>query len=229
MIVGGYKGSRFFLYELIDPRSGECRYVGSSDRGMTRPRYHSYPSSLKRDRGAGGNAEKAAWIASLPARPGDQPFDIRIVEEFGSSDELWALVPAPDGGGAGRFDGRDYPEEWLIRARRAGGARLTNAAPGGPSPMLGKRHTEAAKKKISAAGKRPASAQTRAKIARTLSGHRVSEETRKKIGDANRGRFVPEELRARRGESIRKTWTPERRAAQAERFRLYHTQRRGNE
>ncbi len=227
MILGPYEGSRFFLYELIDPRSGACHYVGSSDRGMIRPKYHAYPSARRRDLGPGGNVNKANWIASLPERDGF-PFDIRVTQEFVSSNDLWALVPPPvDGLGAGRFDDLDYPEEWLIRLRRKEGAPLTNAAPGGPSPMLGRRHTEASRKKISAAGRnRLLSKESRAKIASTLSGHAVSNETRARISAANKGRAVSDELRIRRGDGVRKSWTPERRAAAAERLKLRHALKR---
>lgn len=97
--------SRFLIYALVDPRSGEWRYVGKSCSGMKRPQEHFYPSFLK------SRTRKNNWIKSLQAL-GLKP-EIQVVEEFVSAVEL-----------------NTAEKEW-IAAARAAGVRLTNLADGG--------------------------------------------------------------------------------------------------
>ncbi len=52
--------SKFLIYGLVDPVSGQLRYVGKSTEGLDRPKEHGYPSELKR-----GHGYKENWIRQL--------------------------------------------------------------------------------------------------------------------------------------------------------------------
>ena len=66
--------SKFLIYALSDPRTGEIRYVGKSSNGLKRARTHEYPSCLGRERTKCRN-----WIVSLHAL--DLKPLIEVVEE----------------------------------------------------------------------------------------------------------------------------------------------------
>jgi group I intron endonuclease len=69
-------------------------------------------------------------------------------------------------------------------------------------PMLGRKHTDEARAKISRAlTGRPCSEETRQKRSQSLMGHPVSEKTRRAVGEANRRRVVSEESRCKMRES----------------------------
>lgn len=52
--------SRFLVYGLVDPRTHELRYIGASICGLTRPKRHTLPSVLRRER-----SHKRNWLLSL--------------------------------------------------------------------------------------------------------------------------------------------------------------------
>lgn len=54
-------GPRFLVYGLVDPRTDRVMYVGSSSRGLRRPKEHNHPYNLSRD----GDSPKARWIKAL--------------------------------------------------------------------------------------------------------------------------------------------------------------------
>lgn len=64
--------SKRIIYLLIDPRTGECRYVGKSERGVRRAREHMQPAFLQRPQHC------ACWLRSLSAE-GLRP-EIEVVE-----------------------------------------------------------------------------------------------------------------------------------------------------
>jgi hypothetical protein len=105
--------SRYLIYALKDPRDGRIYYVGATAVGLRRTRRHRSPSAI---RGA-NNPEKAAWLKSLPSRVG-LPYDVEILEEFASKQELWS--------------GDRCAEARWICALRSSGEPLTNRALGGP-------------------------------------------------------------------------------------------------
>ena len=51
--------SRFLVYGLLDPCTGELRYVGKSARGMLRPKEHFKPNARI------GHTHIAHWLAKL--------------------------------------------------------------------------------------------------------------------------------------------------------------------
>jgi hypothetical protein len=67
----------------------------------------------------------------------------------------------------------------------------------------------------------PLSEEAKRKISEANRGRKRSAETRAKIGAAFRGRKQTPEQRAKSGAGVSRSWTPERRAAQAERMRLW--------
>jgi hypothetical protein len=38
---------QYIIYGLVDPETEELRYIGKSSTGMSRPKKHFYPSTLK--------------------------------------------------------------------------------------------------------------------------------------------------------------------------------------
>ena len=112
--------SRFFIYALLDPRTGRVHYVGETTRGMRRVREHSQASALK----SCNNPELRTWIKSLPARDGLLPYDYRILQTFRSSAAMWQPV-----------DGLFVEERWIQHMRLVG-EPLTNRARGGPVPQV---------------------------------------------------------------------------------------------
>ena len=115
--------SKLLIYGLVDPRTGELRYVGKSTSGLKRPRNHCSPSHLKY------KTHCAAWIRSLIAI-GIRP-DIVILDEspFAGNDTL------------------EQAEIFWIAYWRAVGADLTNHTAGGEG-LRGRRHSEETKYKI---------------------------------------------------------------------------------
>lgn len=95
----------FLIYVLSDPRTGEIRYVGKSSSNLQRPRHHSTPAKLAKDR-----SYKANWVRSL-LRLGIRPV-VEVVEDFDS------------------FESLNEAERFWIFQFRALGFRLTNLTNG---------------------------------------------------------------------------------------------------
>jgi hypothetical protein len=104
---------RFLIYGLVDPDSGEVRYVGRSMSGLDRPRQHRCPSVLRKD----GGTHKAAWVRSLLKR--------------GKTYGIAVLYRAPT------REGLDEAEIFWIAELRRRGHDLTNLAVGGGGGGLG--------------------------------------------------------------------------------------------
>lgn len=151
--------SRFIIYGLTDPRTGEVRYIGQSSRGDRRPREQMRPSSLACD------SYKNRWLRQLKSL--GLRYRIEILEDCSSRDIL------------------DTAEQrWIAIARRDGWP-ITNCTDGGgglPSP------TEETRRKMSARQMgRKHSEHTRTLIAEGRRGWRHTEEVRKRISEKKKG------------------------------------------
>jgi len=109
----------FLVYGLLDPWTGELRYIGQTTMGMKRPHQHATPYYLRIE----GNSWKANWIRKL-LRDGEKPIVV-ILDESCTSAEMVAAR-----------------EVALIAEYRAKGARLTNQSEGGIGPVGLKRSRE---------------------------------------------------------------------------------------
>lgn len=118
---------RFFVYGLHDPTSLRLFYVGSSARGIARPREHFHKPSLLDETRVGANSHKIRAIKKLLAQ-GTQPL-ISILEQVPSHHALAET------------------EIRIIAECRKSGAALTNITSGGEG-TLGRKHTEASKQKM---------------------------------------------------------------------------------
>jgi hypothetical protein len=182
------------IYGLVDPRSGALRYVGRSLSGLRRPRQHWQPRHVRAVR-----SHTANWVRELVAL-GLRP-DVELLE----------IEP----------DDVVEAEQFYIAYFRSLGCRLTNHTKGGDG-MIGYRHSEETKRKISEAkrGIRP-SAEQLEKNRLAQFGRKHSDETRRKISLANSkprpAARKPKSLEHRRniGEALRSS------AA----FRAYHAAR----
>jgi hypothetical protein len=117
---------RNIIYGLVDPRSGELRYVGKSTSGLTRPKKHLTSSLLRKE----ANTHRVKWIKSV-IKDGLLP-RIVVLEETEDPELLDGL------------------EKAAIAKFRAEGVRLVNGTDGGEG-SLGRRQTEGARRKISEA------------------------------------------------------------------------------
>jgi hypothetical protein len=100
------ESSGFIVYGLIDPRTGQLRYVGKSTRGLRRATEHLQPGRLGGDR-----THKAKWIRSL--RKLGLKYEVEVLEKCGSLPAL------------------DEAERHFIGYFRAVGVDLTNHTDGG--------------------------------------------------------------------------------------------------
>jgi hypothetical protein len=116
--------SKYLIYALVDPRSGQWRYIGKSTSGLRRPKAHGRPSSLAE----GGNRHKDRWIRQLHDL--GLSYDIEVLEDFPTSAGL---------------EGAEI--EW-IAAARAAGVPLTNQTDGGDG-LLGRPHSRETRLKMS--------------------------------------------------------------------------------
>ena len=67
--------SRYLIYALVDPRTDECRYVGSSQSGLLRPGQHKSQAITGR-----GSKELNKWINAL-LRAG-LSYRVKVLEEL---------------------------------------------------------------------------------------------------------------------------------------------------
>jgi len=157
--------SRFLVYALADPRSGDIRYIGRSSSGLIRPRAHTGKTALLE-----GNY-KARWIRkilSIGLRP-----SIVVLNEYDTQDQL-----------------PDAEQAWIAFGRGCGW-RLTNATDGGEG-SVGLVTSDDAKRKLSEARKgKPLSAEHRAAIGRSMIGRRLGPESREKIRLSKVGKRRP--------------------------------------
>lgn len=135
------KQSKYIIYALQDPTTFELRYIGKSVSGLNRPKQHTYPSYISKDKSYKGN-----WIRSL-LNNGFQPI-IKVIQTLNNHIEL--------------IEAEIY---WIEYFKNLG-CPLTNSTKGGsgsmgykwkdtdvrrlkPHPMKGKKLTDEQKTKIS--------------------------------------------------------------------------------
>jgi hypothetical protein len=169
------------IYSLIDPRSGEVRYVGKTLNALSR-RLTGHVSEARRKRRLGKHlCHRDNWVLQLV--DADLRPEIRLIEE----------VP---------FD-QDWVERevfWIAHY-----PNLTNISVGGDGSN-GYVMTEEHKNKLRGQVR---SAETRRLISEAKkrnTGWHHSDETRKRIGDAHRGRKLgpmPEETKAAISQTLR--------------------------
>lgn len=164
---------RWEIYVLVDPRTGNIRYVGVTHRTKIRLREH-VSKALNR-----GKTHRERWIVALAKedlQPIHEVVDVGEGPGWGEREAFWIayyrqhydLVNATDGGEGlpGYKPSQELREKWSKQRR---GVKY---ADGRRSGMLGRRHSEEARKRMSEAQrKRPP----------------MDDATRKKIGDSNRG------------------------------------------
>lgn len=127
---------QYLVYGLIDPRTRLIRYVGKSSSGLTRPRMHSQPRSLK------PKSHKNAWLRGLFASGGT--YEIVILETLEDPKALgslcwWRAGDAPENNAA-----LNDAECWWIAYGRALGWPLTNLTDGGDG-VNGYKHSKEAR------------------------------------------------------------------------------------
>jgi group I intron endonuclease len=157
-----------FIYGLVDPRTGQLRYVGQTSCGMRRPQQHAKPWSLK----AAPHTHKSRWINSLVCD--GLMYEIVILEVTEKLNE------------AERF--------WLAYLRSH--HNLTNATVGGEIGMRGFKHSAEARQKMSAARiggpgfRSNHSTTSRKKMSEAHQGKILSRTTRLKMSRARGGHPV---------------------------------------
>jgi hypothetical protein len=112
--------SKFLIYGLVDPVSGQLRYIGLSTRGLKRPR--STEGRVRRG-GEGKDTYKVNWIRGLIAK--GLHYGIVIIQELPDAEGLYEsekhwikyfrqmgcpLTNTSDGGIGGAFGVKRSPE-----------------------------------------------------------------------------------------------------------------------
>lgn len=116
---------RFLIYALEDLNTRERFYVGSSERGMDRPRSHLRKSGIALIRKGHRNEALANRIEKLNGAVG-----ILVLQTFETAAALWA--PNSDGLCA---------EAFWIRLLRDRGSPLLNISKGGRAPGAGRKQS----------------------------------------------------------------------------------------
>ena len=167
--------SRFLVYGLLDPCTGELRYVGKSARGMLRPKEHFKPNARI------GHTHIAHWLAKLWRDSAQLP-SILILKECASDLETLTCETA------------------LIALFRQCGFALTNILDGGEG-AVGYKTSEATKRRLSEFTKaRMSSPEERAKAGRAHIGSKHSAATRARMRAAQRAYWARiNELGGRKG------------------------------
>lgn len=165
--------SQFIIYGLVDPRTGEIRYIGKSIRGIKRAWQH-------RGRDAEGNPYKAAWIRQLAVE--GLRYAVRVIEELSDASNINEAEC--------RWIAHGHAHAWRL-------TNLTDGGDGGPL-RLGKKHTPETRALMSAAKKgKPALPAVAAALRTAFAGRKHSAETIAKMRAAHRGKVFSPEHRAR--------------------------------
>lgn len=157
--------SKFIIYALCDPRTGEVRYIGKSSDGLRRPESHAKPGVLRREKSHVKN-----WIKSLVVL-GLRP-QIEIVEEHVSNETL------------------NEAERFYIVYFRFLGFRLTNQTEGGEgAPGVVRTEEEKANisSKLKTYWKTEEGQATRTRITAAVTGKKRAKEATEKTAAGNRG------------------------------------------
>lgn len=149
------------IYALIDPRTGEPRYVGQTRRTL-RSRFTQHLEKR-------GSTHRECWIKQLK-NEGLQPVMRQLYECF-------------DGGTA------DAAEIFFIADFKARGFSLTNHASGGDSGCIVYDSATREKMRVARLGKK-ATPEARSNISKALTGRIVSQETRNRISAARNSEYA---------------------------------------
>ena len=144
----------FIIYGLVDPRTGQLRYIGKSSSGMKRPRRHFYEDARLLP-----HLHVSRWIRQLQSQ--GLTYQIVVFQEL------------PDAEGLSEAE-----IGWIAYFRKVG-CPLTNLTDGGDG-MSGFRHTDATRAKMSEAAKNRGEAYA-LNMSKVQMGHIVSPETARKI------------------------------------------------
>jgi hypothetical protein len=106
----------FLIYGLLDPRTGELRYIGKSCSGLRRPRQHIQPDRLK------AHTHKNNWVRSLL--------------KIGLRPKIAVLATSES------KEGLSERERELIQKHKEAGSRLTNLTDGGEGTSGHRKSTE---------------------------------------------------------------------------------------
>lgn len=162
-----------YIYKLICPISGECRYVGKTVQRLSKRLYkHKYDKRKN-------PSYKNSWLIQLEGKGLLNELKIELIEECGVS----VL--------------NDREVFWIAKFK-CDGYKLTNMTEGGDVGSLGYKHSDEAKRKISEAGKRRKgykhTDEAKEKISDSLkgkkgrnTGNQHSEETKKQISETKKG------------------------------------------
>ena len=172
--------SKFLIYALCDPRTGEVRYVGKTESAFrTRLNHHIFRARK------GEKHHVYCWIRKLLSE-GVRP-EMELVEECFSHEDLAET------------------ERFYIAYFRSLGFRLTNHTEGGEG-CIGYKHTDEARARMSAiqrgrkrALRGPMPTEHRLKISRTKSG--LTEAQQRNVVDAYIGGENSDQVAARFGVS----------------------------
>ncbi|NPD22036.1 NUMOD3 domain-containing DNA-binding protein [Corallococcus exiguus] len=188
-----FSASKYIVYGLTDPRTGEVRYIGKSARGLHRPRDHRRAARLKHER-----THKSNWIRSLLAL--GMSYGIVILEEVDRPEDLASRE---------RF--------WISHAR-AIGWRLTNMTDGGEGALNPPQEVRAARGAALRGRKHTLASRQLMSIAQR--GRKLSDEARQRISLVQQGKKQRPESVLKRAAAIRgRKQSPEHVAKRAAAFR----------
>ncbi len=138
---------KYIIYGLVDPFTGQLRYIGKSEEGMKRPLQHSMPSLLAKNT----NPHKCNWVRSVLAKCGI--VEILIIQEFQEAEIL------------------DQAEIHWISYFRGLGCNLLNISTGGEAGTKGwKQSPETIAKRVAHFKGVPKTQECKDKISATLTG-----------------------------------------------------------
>jgi transcriptional regulator with XRE-family HTH domain len=162
--------SKFIIYGLTDPLSGQLRYIGKSSGGLKRPKQHGMPSRLNKEKGY-----KVNWIKSLHTM--GLTYGVVVIQELDSIEEM------------------DNLERQWINYFKALGCPLTNIALGGTSytgifGLMTNEHKKAISKALKG---RPFSDIHKKRLSQVQIGRVASEATKLKMSQSRKGKipYVP--------------------------------------
>lgn len=161
-----------YIYKLICPIEGECRYVGKTVQRLSKRLYkHKYDKRKN-------PSYKNSWLIQLEGKGLLNELNIELIEEC----DVSVL--------------NDREIFWIAKLK-GDGHKLTNMTEGGDVGSLGHKHTDEAIKKISEAGKRRKgykhTDEAKKNISKSLIGNdrhkgcNHSEETKKQISESKKG------------------------------------------
>lgn len=176
------------IYGLIDPLTGELRYIGQSSVGMRRAQKHCWEYYLRPENSKRQHSYKQRWILGL-MKAKLKP-EIIILEKLETKNEL------------------NEAEIFWISYYKSLGSRLTNISPGGniavppPPRPKGYKHNKETRELISKAlrlNAKPITEERRKQMSLARLGKKTqpcSEETKRKISIANTGKkATPEHIK----------------------------------